>query len=96
MRMINAHLMAVVVERNSRKIIQRLESEGWKQVSVSGSHYKFRKGENIIIVPHPKKDLKQGLARAIARQAGWLAKTTDEKAASDTEQKSATDKEQKQ
>jgi len=93
MRMINAHLMAAL-ERNSRKIIQRLESEGWELVSVSGSHHKFRNAGNIIIVPHPKKDLKQGLARAIAKQAGWVAKATDEKVASDTEQEAATDEEQ--
>lgn len=94
MRMINAHLMGAVVERNSRRIIQRLESEGWELVSVSGSHHKFRNAGNTIIVPHPKKDLKQGLARAIAKQAGWVAKATDEKAAPDTEPKAATDKEQ--
>jgi len=60
------------MERNSRKIIQRLKTEGWDEVSVNGSHYKFRKDGNTIIVPHPKKDLPEGTARAITKQAGWL------------------------
>ena len=41
-------------------------------VSIKGSHHKFRKGAVTIIVPHPKKDLPAGTARAIAKDAGWL------------------------
>ncbi len=66
------------VERNSRKINQRLTSEGWELVRVGGSHHKFRHNEKPfpIIVPHPKKDLPTGTARSIARAAGWLDKTS--------------------
>jgi predicted RNA binding protein YcfA (HicA-like mRNA interferase family) len=60
------------METDSRKIIQRLKAEGYKLVSVSGSHHKFRKHDRTIIVPHPKKDLPLGTARAIAKQAGWI------------------------
>jgi predicted RNA binding protein YcfA (HicA-like mRNA interferase family) len=60
-----------MIERNSRKIIQRLQAEGWEEVSAKGSHHKFRKGNNTVIVPHPKKDLPEGTARAIAKQVGW-------------------------
>ncbi|NBB48930.1 addiction module toxin, HicA family [Rhizobium sp. CRIBSB] len=60
------------METDSRKIIQRLKAEGYELVSVSGSHHKFRKDGKTIIVPHPKKDLPLGTARAIAKQAGWL------------------------
>ncbi len=60
------------MERNSRKIIKRLREEGFELVSVRGSHHKFRKGSLTLIVPHPKKDLPEGTARAIARAAGWL------------------------
>ena len=60
------------MEKDSRKIIQRLRSEGYKLVSVSGSHHKFRKEDKTIIVPHPKTDLPLGTARAIAKQAGWI------------------------
>ena len=60
------------METDSRKIIQRLKAEGYEVVSVSGSHHKFRKDGKTIIVPHPKKDLPLGTARAIAKQAGWI------------------------
>ncbi len=60
------------MEADSRKIIQRLKADGYELLSVSGSHHKFRKNGKTIIVPHPKKDLPLGTARAIAKQAGWL------------------------
>jgi predicted RNA binding protein YcfA (HicA-like mRNA interferase family) len=60
------------IERDSKKIIKRLLVEGWEQVSIRGSHHKFRRGEASVIVPHPKRDLPTGTARAIAKAAGWL------------------------
>lgn len=60
------------MERDSRKIIQRLKADGFELVSVSGSHHKFRKDGKTVIVPHPKKDLPLGTAHSIARQAGWI------------------------
>lgn len=60
-----------MIERDSRKIIQRLKTDGFSLVSVRGSHHKFRKDGRTVIVPHPKKDLPLGTARAIAAQAGW-------------------------
>lgn len=60
------------MERDSRKIIKRLKDEGFDLVSVAGSHNKFRKGPLTIVVPHPKKDLPIGTARAITKAAGWL------------------------
>jgi len=62
------------MERNSARIIKRLEAEGFVLVSVTGSHHKFRKGDRTVIVPHPKKDLPKGTAHSIARQAGWSKK----------------------
>nr|WP_246713362.1 MULTISPECIES: type II toxin-antitoxin system HicA family toxin [Rhizobium] len=61
------------VERNSQKIIARLKREGFEIVSIKGSHHKLRRGNQTIIVPHPKKDLPIGTALAIAKQAGWNA-----------------------
>ena len=58
---------------NSRDIIRRLEREGWRLVRVTGSHHVFKStisGETVVI-PHPKKDLGKGLARAIYKGAGW-------------------------
>jgi predicted RNA binding protein YcfA (HicA-like mRNA interferase family) len=60
------------MERDSRKIIQRLKQDGFELVSIRGSHHKLREGNVILIVPHPEKDLPLGTARAIARQAGWI------------------------
>jgi predicted RNA binding protein YcfA (HicA-like mRNA interferase family) len=60
------------MERDSKKIVKRLKDEGFELISVSGSHHKFRKGPITVIVPHPKKDLPTGTARAIAKQAGWI------------------------
>lgn len=62
------------LERDSRKIIRRLESEGWTLVKTTGSHHKFKHAGHVhhIVVVHPAKDLPTGTARAIARAAGWL------------------------
>jgi predicted RNA binding protein YcfA (HicA-like mRNA interferase family) len=64
------------MERNSRKIVKRLVDEGFVLISARGSHHKFARNEGggtrTVIVPHPKKDLPLGTARAIARQAGWI------------------------
>jgi predicted RNA binding protein YcfA (HicA-like mRNA interferase family) len=59
--------------KNSRDIKRRLEHEGWLLERVKGSHHVFRNpasGE-IIVLPHPKKDLGTGLVRAIYKAAGW-------------------------
>ncbi|MEX0346104.1 MAG: type II toxin-antitoxin system HicA family toxin [Rhizobiaceae bacterium] len=61
-----------MVETNSRKIIERLKRDGFELVNVRGSHHKYRKENRTVIVPHPKKDLPTGTARAIAKQAGWI------------------------
>ncbi|WP_455269371.1 type II toxin-antitoxin system HicA family toxin [Rhizobium herbae] len=60
------------MERDSKAIIKRLKAGGFEIVSISGSHHKLRKGTKTIIVPHPKRDLPTGTARAIAKQAGWI------------------------
>ena len=60
------------MDKNSKKIIKRLEKDGFKLVKVVGSHHKFKKGSNTVTVPHPKKDLPIGTVRSIYKQAGWL------------------------
>lgn len=64
--------MSLHMEADSRKIVKRLEADGFELVSTRGSHHKFRKGERVVIVPHPRKDLPKGTVRSIAKQAGWL------------------------
>jgi predicted RNA binding protein YcfA (HicA-like mRNA interferase family) len=64
------------MDRDSKKIVRHLLDDGFKLVSVKGSHHKFARNEGngvrTVIVPHPKKDMPTGTARAIARQAGWI------------------------
>lgn len=60
------------METDSKKIIKRLQSDGFVFVSAKGSHHKYRKDTVTIVVPHPKKDLPLGLARSIAKLAGWI------------------------
>jgi predicted RNA binding protein YcfA (HicA-like mRNA interferase family) len=60
------------VERNSSALIRMLKEAGWKLRSSHGSHHVFvhagRGG--IVVIPHPKKELPTGTARAIMKQAG--------------------------
>jgi predicted RNA binding protein YcfA (HicA-like mRNA interferase family) len=64
------------MERSSKQIIRHLLDDGFALISVKGSHHKFARTEGnvtrTVIVPHPKKDMPLGTARAIARQAGWI------------------------
>jgi predicted RNA binding protein YcfA (HicA-like mRNA interferase family) len=60
------------MERDRKKIVRKLLTDGFVLIVVSGSHHKFRKGDQTVIVPHPKKDLPTGTAKAIAKQAGWI------------------------
>jgi len=62
-----------LVLRDSRDIISRLRRDGFELVSTRGSHHKFvhRTLRKMVIVPHPRKDIPIGTARAIYDQAGW-------------------------
>jgi predicted RNA binding protein YcfA (HicA-like mRNA interferase family) len=64
------------MERDSKRIVRHLLDAGFVLVSVKGSHHKFARNEGeftrMVIVPHPKKDLPSGTARAIAKQASWI------------------------
>jgi predicted RNA binding protein YcfA (HicA-like mRNA interferase family) len=68
--------MTVRVETNSRKLIRMLENDGWYEAGVEGSHHHFKHPTKPgkIQVPHPRKDLPFGTARAIMRDAGLLKK----------------------
>ena len=59
--------------KDSRAIIQRLEADGFRLLSVRGSHHKFRHDGTgrTVIVAHPRRDMPLGIVHAIYRQAGW-------------------------
>jgi predicted RNA binding protein YcfA (HicA-like mRNA interferase family) len=59
-------------ETNTRRIIARLEREGWVNIG-GGKHDKFRHADRpgtTIMVPR-HRELSDGVARAIAKLAGW-------------------------
>ncbi|SKA19857.1 type II toxin-antitoxin system HicA family toxin [Consotaella salsifontis] len=57
-------------EDNRRKIVARLLSEGWTSIG-GGEHENFVKdGLRMIQVPR-HRTLSQGVARSIAKAAGW-------------------------
>jgi predicted RNA binding protein YcfA (HicA-like mRNA interferase family) len=61
-----------IVETNTREIIARLKDDGW--VEIAGSkHDKFEHKERseMMIVPR-HKELSPGVARSIAKLAGWI------------------------
>jgi predicted RNA binding protein YcfA (HicA-like mRNA interferase family) len=61
------------VETNTRKIISRLEREGWTNIG-GGAHDRFvhaEKPDLMIAVPR-HKTLTPGTARSIAKAAGWI------------------------
>ncbi|QNU63347.1 type II toxin-antitoxin system HicA family toxin [Vreelandella titanicae] len=59
---------------DSRTLIKELKKDGWELVRVNGSHCHFRQPTKpgTVTVPHPKKNLKTGLVRAIRKSAGLL------------------------
>jgi len=61
------------VETNTRRIVARLASEGWTNVG-GGKHDKFvREGRPDVIIVVPRhKEQSTGVAREIARLAGWI------------------------
>lgn len=61
-----------MIETSTRKIVARLKADGW--VAVEGSkHDKFEhpdRRETMIVPRH--KELSPGVARSIAKLAGWI------------------------
>ncbi len=63
---INTHGMS------SKEIIRLLQKHGWVMDRSKGSHHQFKHPSRpgLVTVPHPKKDLPTGTARAILKSAG--------------------------
>lgn len=59
---------------SSREVIEVLLSLGFALRSTRGSHHKYVKGPHVVIVPHPKKDLRPGTLYSILKQAGLTMK----------------------
>lgn len=56
---------------SSSKIIKLLRANGWVLVSISGSHHTFKKVgcNDIVTVPHPKKDIPIGTLKSIQKKS---------------------------
>ena len=56
----------------SAELIRELQEAGWTLDRVRGSHpvFKHPTRPDIVVVPHPRKDLGIGLVAAIRKQAG--------------------------
>ena len=60
------------IEASTRKIIARLEREGW--VNIGGKRHEIFKHPDkatLVVVPRHRHQ-KPGTARAIAKSAGWI------------------------
>jgi len=61
------------LETNTRKIIARLEREGWQSIG-GGKHERFRHpdrpGVRVVVPRH--REQSYGTARVIAHSAGWI------------------------
>ena len=58
---------------HSSAVIKILEAAGFELAGVRGSHHKYRHPDGrMTIVPHPKKDLGQGLVNKILRHDARL------------------------
>ena len=56
-----------------REIIKRIEADGWREVTVKGSHRQFKhptKAGRVTIAGHPSDDLAPGTFNSILKQAG--------------------------
>jgi predicted RNA binding protein YcfA (HicA-like mRNA interferase family) len=61
------------IETNTRKVVARLKLDGW--VEVGGSkHDKHERADrpDVLIIVHRHQQLSPGVARSIARLAGWI------------------------
>ena len=56
----------------SDEIINLLKADGWKRAQQKGSHVQFKHARKLgkVTVPHSRKDLAPGTAKAILKKAG--------------------------
>jgi predicted RNA binding protein YcfA (HicA-like mRNA interferase family) len=60
------------VETNARKIVARLEREGWTLLRHGGDHDVYRHPRAGLIAVPRYRQLTVGTRRSIAKKAGWL------------------------
>jgi predicted RNA binding protein YcfA (HicA-like mRNA interferase family) len=62
-----------IIETNTRKVIARLEREGWTNIG-GGAHDRFTNpaAPSVMIAVPRHRALSPGVARSIAKSAGWI------------------------
>ncbi len=60
------------VETNRNKIVSRLLREGWLLVRHGAAHDVFKHPQKGVIALPRHRELSPGVARGIARTAGWI------------------------
>ena len=62
---------------SSKDIIAVLMAHGFIKNSQKGSHQKYSKGNHVVIVPSPKKEIPIGTLQSIIKQAGLTKEDFD-------------------
>jgi len=60
----------MVIDMKDKDLLKLLIKDGWRLVSVKGSHHKITKDEKTEIIPVHGKDIKKGLLSAILKRTG--------------------------
>jgi predicted RNA binding protein YcfA (HicA-like mRNA interferase family) len=57
---------------DSRTIIRKPRNVGWVHFRTTGSHHHFMHPdpEQVVTIPHPRKDVPIGTIKSIGRQSG--------------------------
>ena len=63
------------IRYSSDELIRIITKDGWYLVKVRGSHHKYHHPykPGCVSIPHPKKDVRQGTATKILKNAGLWA-----------------------
>jgi mRNA interferase HicA len=51
-----------------KQMLKLYKQNNWQVVSVKGSHYKLKKNEKIVIIPHHTTELKKGLQEYLLKR----------------------------
>jgi predicted RNA binding protein YcfA (HicA-like mRNA interferase family) len=62
---------------SSKDIIAVLMAHGFIKTSQKGSHQKYSRGNHVVIVPSPKKEIPIGTLQSIIKQAGLTKEDFD-------------------
>lgn len=60
------------LETGRSRIVSRLEREGWELARHGGGHDVYRHAQKGVVIVPRHRELSPGVARAIAKAAGWI------------------------